>query len=233
MDEETKNNILQHVPDEQREAVTQYLNTWETEYKSVNDKYSNWKSFEDQGISPEIANQAVTIRKALEENPQKVYETLHKHFGQQSKEDEGQPSKEDDEFKITPEQFKAIEQRTDTLAQLMIKEREQKEQERLQEQQSKELDKELNGLRKKHGDFPEDEIIMRMAHLNLSAEDALKAYRDHINEVVGSRPAAFPVMGSGGNNLPSHSPPDPTKMSKKDIRDYVTQTLAHAAREGN
>src|SRR5690606_9411873 len=164
-----------------------------------------WEDLSKQGIDPNAAITGVQLLNLIDTQPQVVYETLKNYLEKNNLLPAGEPMPTDSIQEEGDNQnldeldpkLQKLEQQVQVLAQIALAQKEEKE----RQQQDQAVEKELTSLRKKVGDFPEEEILMRMSHYGLSAEEAYKKYMGHVEEIRIRRPA--PTLLGAGSTIPS------------------------------
>lgn len=224
------NDVLQYVPEEKRQEVVPKLQEWDKNYQQVQESLNPWKEFVDSGVDPETAQIALNVLQTIETNPEAVYEAIGKSLGITTEEaeelvDEVTAEELPTTGAISKEQFEALAQQSNAMAQILLAKRE----EEMLAQQEQELNKELTDLRNKFGDFPENEVIYRMLHSDMSAEEALKDYVQFEENLFRRRPTAPRVL-SGGGMIPQPKV-DPVKLDDKGTRDHVAEMLRAAMQQ--
>lgn len=231
------NDVLQYVPEDKRAEVVPKLKEWDSSYQTVQQSYNEWKALSDQGIKAEDAQLAVNVLSMLEHDPKRVYDALGAHLGISAEEaqeviegGQGLEAQEQaaQELGIDPEVLNSLNQRVDALTRIALAEKQEKD----VAKEEVELDRELKALEKAHGVFPEEEVIMRMMHKGLSAEEALNDYMAYEEQLLSRRPSAPRLLGSSGGRVPNQQI-DVTKLDGKGTRDLVAQmlTASNAERE--
>lgn len=235
------NDIVSHIPEDKRPEAANKLKEWHQNYTKAQEEAAKWQDFSQSGVEPHYAQQAVNVLYALEHQPEVVFQALQKHLGytpqqageameqmqQQATEQTGEQNQQID-LTNHPE-FKQMKSQLDAAAQILLSQREEAQKTELQQQQDAALEKDLKELEKKYGEFPEHEVVMRMAHWNMSAEEAYNDYTKFAQEQFSRRPAPF-VLGGGGQ-VP-RQPVDVKKLTDKDTKSLVTQMLEHSQAEG-
>lgn len=223
------NDVLQYVPEDKRQEVVPKLQEWDQNFQQVQESLSPWKEFVDSGVDPETAQVALNVLQTIETNPEAVYEAIGKSLGitkQEAEELVDEVVEEESQASgISREQFEALAKQSNAMAQILLAKREE---EALAQQES-ELDKELSGLREKYGDFPENEIVYRMLHSDMSAEDALKDYAQFEENLFRQRRQAPRVL-SGGGMIPQPKV-DPVKLDDRGTRDHVAEMIRAAIQQ--
>lgn len=222
------NDVLQYVPEEKRTEVVPKLQEWDQNYQQVQEGYNQWKEFADGGVDPETARVALNMMSMIEQNPQHAYEVLGKHLGvtpqkaqeiveEETGQIEGSTTQQPDY--VTKEQWDNLNQKADAMAQILLAQRQEEE----VAQQNEQLDQELADLKDKHGEFPEHEVIYRMLHSDMSAEEALTDYHKFEENLLRQRRSAPRVL-SGGGQIPQPKV-DIVKASDKEARNVVADML--------
>jgi hypothetical protein len=169
----------------------------------------------------------------VQNNPQNVYNALAEayKFGQQPSPvaNNGESGDDDPLANLDPKLLSQINDQgslLQTLAQVVINDNNAKQ----AAAADADLDKELNALKDKIGDYDERYVLALMQN-GLSAEDAGQAFVS-MKQSLAPKPFAPTVLGngSGGGGIPSGAI-DPTKLSSKDTRSLVAQMLAQAAQQ--
>lgn len=231
-------SVLSVLPEEFHPTVTQEFQKWDqSAQKRIEDvnsqlaQFEAYKPFVENGIAPEYLEQGAQFLHQLNTNPQAVYEALKEMYG--SEEGAGIEEDDDDESEVFQDpRVDQLNQQVELVAQTVL----MQQQEKLNEQASQELDRELTGLREKHGDFDE-RYVLSLAAVNdgLTLEQAVQSYQQMAQNILQANPRPFAptVMGntSGGTGLPSQAI-DPTKLGGKETRNLVAEMLK-AANEGN
>lgn len=217
------NEFVSAIPEDRRAELGPKLKAQIDTYEP----YKQWDDLQRSGITAEQASQALNVFQFIEDNPKQVYDALAAHLNispQQAKEVV-------EEFEETVEEdprIKTIQQQVETLAKIMLTQREQGAQQQLLAEEDARVDRELKELKKKYSDVDEREIIMRMMHGNMSAEEAYKDYSEMVTRVRSSRPA--PVLLGNGGGVPRNAI-DPTKLDSAGTRQIAAQMLEHARNE--
>src|SRR3990170_3385601 len=218
------NPYLQYVPAEKRQEVVPLLQEWDKRYNKLNEEYAPWQEFSKAGVYSVLENQ-----------PQVVYESLGQFLGITPKEAKEAVEELEEDAPGTVEsiendpRFQTLKQQVDTLAQITLAQRQQDQQSQLEKQQEQELDAELTKLKKEKGDFPEEEIIMRMLHMDMSPEEAFNHYEGLVSEARKRRPAPF-LLGTGAGTIPKPSV-DVKSLDSAGRKELMTQMLRHAIQE--
>lgn len=223
------NDIVGALPEDKRSELASTL-------KSRIDSYAplkQWEEFQKQGITPDQAGTALNLFNVIETNPKHVYETLGNYLG------------------ITPQEAKAVvkevektgglegasedpriatmQNQIQTLVEIQLAQRQQSTQEQQISQQEELLNKEIDDLKNKFGDdVNEREILMRMLHEGMTAQQAHEDYSNMVSDIRRKRPSPM-LMGNGG--IVPRKAIDPTKLDNRATRDLVAQMMQHAIDE--
>lgn len=216
------NDIVGAFPEDRRAELAPKLKERLSPYEAL----EPWKDFHSKGIKPEQVNNALNLYNFIETNPRDVYEAIGQSLNitpaQAEKVVEELDNADQDDPRIA-----ALQHKVDTLAQITLAERQQVTQQKIAEEQDRKIEAEINEVKKKYGDIDEDEILMRMAHKGMTADEAAQEYMGRVSEIQKRRPAPF-VLGGGGT-VPNKQL-DPTKLSGADTKSLVAQMMDHAAR---
>ncbi len=218
------NEFVSAFPEEQRAVLGPKLKERVSSYESL----KPWEEFSKTGVTPDHVKTSLNVFNALERNPRELYEAIGTHLGittQQAQEVVEELEEADD----SDPRIKSMQDQLNTIAQVLLTERQQNQQQQLVKEQENLLDKEIKDLKSRYGDdINEEEIIMRMIHKNMSAEQAYSEYANFVSEVQKRRPAPFVMGGSG--SIPQKGI-DPTKLNGQGVRSLVAQMMATAAQE--
>lgn len=212
------NNVLSGFPEDKRAEYAPLIQERLKSYEPL----KQYEDFHKSGVGSEHIQTALGIYSMLENNPKQVYDVIGERLGLTAKEVQEISEADDEDIQEDP-RIAALQQQVNTMAQLMIGQRDQE----VKAQQDKEadaaLEKELAGVRKKFGDdLPEDELVMRMHYKGMTGEQAAQDYVNTRNQLMQRRPAPF-VMGSNGA-IPAKQI-DPAKLSGEDTRSLVAQMM--------
>lgn len=219
------NDIVSAFPEDRRAELAPKLKERISGYESL----KGWENLQKSGITPDHADTALRIYSTLENNPREVYDTLAKYLNITPAQAQEVVEELDDADGDDP-RIANLQKQVETLAQIALANKQMDTQQRQQAEADAQLESELSALKKKHGDFPEDEIVMRMMHMNMSADEAYQAYSSRVSEIQKRRPSPL-VMGAGGS-VPSKQV-DVRKLDNAGTKNLVAQMLAHANQERN
>jgi hypothetical protein len=222
------NEFVSAIPEDRRAELGPKLKERISGYEPLR----QWEQFQKSGITPDQAGTALNLFTLIENDPKQVYDVIAKHLNLTPAEtkavvEEIQDAKDDGD----DPRIKRMEQQLETLAQIALTQRQMSAQEKLEAQEEANLSKELDALKTKYGsNFDEEQIVMRMIHKGVTAEQAYQEYEGMVNGIRSRRPAPM-VMGAGGA-IPNRAI-DPKKLSSQDTRKLVAQMLEHANNEQN
>lgn len=222
------NDIVGALPEDRRAELAPRIKERFDNFAQQFEPLKPYSDLAKSGITPDHIGTALNVYTVLENKPREVYETLGQHLGltaQQTKEvveeinegaDQGDPH------------LTRLQQQVEILSQIILSQREQETQAQQAAEVDAQLEKEMGALKKKYGDVDEEEILMRMAHKGLSAEEAYKEHEAKVTAYRTKRPS--PMLIGGGGTVPRREL-DPTKLDNAQTKDLVTQMLQHAATE--
>ena len=219
------NDIVGALPEDKRAELAPKLKERVSTYENQIQSYKPWEDIQKSGVTPDHASTALTLFSTIENNPREVYETLGKYLNitpAQAKE----VVKEIEEGDEDDPRIKKLQEQVDTMAQLMVAQNQQSTQAQMVKEQEQALDKEIKDVMTKYGDsVPEDQILMRMLHKGMTAEQAYQEASEMIAQIRSTRSAPM-IMGSGGA-IPARQI-DVTKLDSKSTKSVVAQMLDHA-----
>jgi hypothetical protein len=218
------NDVLSGFPEDRRAEFAPKIHEKIRAYEPLKE----YEDFHRSGIKSDQIGTALSIQHYIENNPREVYDRIGEFLGitPQEVKQLTEEIKEEKESGNTDPRLDALQEKFDTLARIMLAQRQEQENSSLAAQQDKAVEEELNGIKKKYGDdIPEDEILMRMLHKDMTAEQAYQDYSNHVSEIQKRRPAPY-VMGSGG--AVPRQPIDVKKLSGPETKNIVAQMLTHA-----
>lgn len=219
------NDVVSAFPEDKRAELAPILKSRVEEIQKSYEPLKQYEDFAKSNVSPEQLQTALKVYSTIENTPDQVYKMLGEYLGvskQEAKQvvQEVQDANPDEDPRIA-----TMQQQIETLMQIKLAEHQQTKQQRIEQEQEQLLERELGALRKKYGEVDEDEILMRMMHRDLTAEQAYQEYSNKVSELRRTRPAPM-IMGQGGQ-IPRNAI-DPTKLDSKDTKSLVAQMMAQA-----
>lgn len=228
--------LLGVVPSQLHSQVTPHLQKWDQNYqKSINEvhsQYEAWKKYQEGGVSPDDVDYALGLLNAISENPQEVLEALKEAIGVEPTEQQGQFNQtqqdqfsngEDDPILSHPK-FKEMEQAVNTMAQIILSQREAEQ----QSAADAELETDLEALKEQYGEFDE-ELVLALASQGedfdyAALEKAVQTVQERTKVVRQPGP---PVLGNG--TAPPSDLPKPTSDAER--RQLVANMLRQATQQ--
>jgi len=217
--------LLGVLPDPFKPLVTPHLRKWDKNFTEVQAKYKPFDSFIEQGVNPEDLTNAYQVFRVLNDNPRAIYDRMVETFGAEwglnnpspiaPVQGQNSPVEEELDFSNFPgiendPKFKELMKNQEVLAQYLFAQ----EQAKKEAEADQALATELDNLRTKYGDFPED-IVMGLAVSGMSLEKAVQ----RATQLTGQQrtaPSAPQIMPTNGG-LPSNAI-DVTSLTPKDTR---------------
>lgn len=191
-----------------------------------------WEDFQKSGITPEHAGTALNLFSIIENNPRQVYDTIGQYLNitpQQAKAVVEQAQQLENEPDSDP-RIQTLQQQVETLAQIALAQRQMTTREQQIQEQDAAIESEISALKTKYGDdVDEEEILMRMLHKDMTAEQAFQEYSGKVTSLRQRRPAPM-LMGSGG--IIPRKAINPTKLDSAGTKDLVAQMMQRAMDEG-
>lgn len=217
------NDFVSAFPEDKRGELGSKLKERISSYEPL----KQYEDFHKSGVAPEQISNALNLYSIVENNPRQVYDLIGQSLGitpQQAKELVEDEIEENEEEDPRFAKLSSLEKQVETMAAIMLAQNQQEQQSAAQQEADKQLETELSGLRKKFGDFDEEQVVMRMLHKGLSAEQAYQEYTQYEAKVRERRPA--PMLMGGGGTVPNRAI-DPTKLNTSDTKALVAQMMAH------
>jgi len=75
--------LLQEIPEAWHSKITPHLQEQDRYFQQQLEKYSSFKNFVDQGISPDVINGGLNLANAIEQNPLEVFNSLKDYLTEQ------------------------------------------------------------------------------------------------------------------------------------------------------
>lgn len=225
-------DFLKNVADADKPHVEKYLKDWDSgvgkKFQEIHETYKPYKELGDLNY----VKQAVEVAKILETDPAYIIQLLvHEQpdllkglipppVGDQQNQQTPSTPVTDGNLQGLPKEVQAKldaqEQLLTQLAQAFITTQQQQQ----QTQQDKELNAWLEGLHKKHGDFDEDWVMLKVYN-GMDADKAVKEFHSKYGKPAVQQ--ANPTL-SGGGVIPSETQKI-SEMSRDDTVAMVTQIL--------
>lgn len=245
------NEMLGVIPKELHSQVVPHLQKWDQNTQKVHQRSAPYKEFIEGNVSPDTIRQAMAVAQALENNPQGVYDLLHKEFGGATPPQGGQglpgtnPIQDEDPFEgydLPPqireklEMVDRLQNGFDTMAEIMLSQRQRSQ----EEEEDAELDALYQDLESRDPVFKAlnqngaaEPYINSMLAAGYKPEEALEQFKSFIESVgqYNNRPKPPVVLGAGGSMIPQGGM-DPRKMDPRQTKDFVAQTLRAALQNG-
>lgn len=229
------NDLLSKVPSQLHSQVTPYLSQWDKNYQEglqkVHSEYEPYKKFTEH--QPEELDYALSIMKAIEENPQEVAKALAEYSGlslAEAKEvvkEQGQFDETEENELLNHPQFVEMKSMVEAMAQLLV----QQNQAKLDAEMDAQLETELKELSKEHGEFDVDWVLTKaLAKPEVDLAEHVKAYREHEKSVLEKARKPGPKVLKGGGSAPDNQT-DITKLDDKGRRELIAKTLQQAAQQ--
>ena len=194
--------FLSNIPEADREVVAKYIKDWDAgvtkRFQEINEKYAPYKE-----VEPETFQQAVQLYEMATTDPMQLYTALQQWVKDNEMEIEVDDGTDSGVEELDPT-AKELKQLKAEMAELKAF-REENTRKSEEAEQLAALDKTMQALHTKHGDFDDEAVLLRMRR-GMKPEDAVKDYNSWLDEKISSRTkkpsAAYPVLdGKGGSPL--------------------------------
>lgn len=234
-EEDRVNPFLANIPDNDRQVVEKYVKDWDAgvtkKFQSIHEQYAPFK-----GADPGEYQQAMQLFQLAQTDPVTLYNSLKQWVEANDMSDDNIEVMDDedssDDYSGLPEsavkQIKALRSQILDMNGKLTDKLTKDENER----QLAELDKTMNKLHDKHGDFDDEAVLLRMRR-GLDPEAAVKDYNQWLETVISSRTKpkpAFPTLGSNGGSPLGQV--DRSKLNDSKVRKNLVAD-ALAAAQGN
>lgn len=228
------NDALSIIPEQLHSQITPHFSKWDQNYQNsiqkVHSQYEPFKPFMDNGVQPDQINYGLSLLQAIESQPQEVLKALQDWIGDEGKiEQQGQQNQEqvqEPEWLNHP-QFQRINQMTETMAQLLVQQREAQEQSAADE----ELEDSLAAAEEKYGEFDTEWVLTKLYNNpDMELDQAVEAYGAHVQQILANQRKPGPkVLGPGGS-IPNQEL-NVKELDSKGTRNLVAQMLQQAAEQ--
>lgn len=212
---------------------------------NANSKYAPWKSFDEQGITPDQVNQGFTILQRLNDAPEEMYQAL----GQFLKENGRLPQTEaevvqavedaDDSDLLSEEQkqLKELQEKLDQQTQFFQAQFEQQEMQRLQAKADQDVASEYDAFERAHPELsPEDKQEIYQRHYQYAAsgpqnirslEQVAQEYSGLVNRIrTAPRPNdSAPRLPGAGGGVPTGQRKQMSELSREESQDALVALL--------
>ena len=215
------NDVVGALPEDKRAElapiIKQRMDSVSEKYKG----YEQWDDFQRSGITADQARAGLDLFATVENNPKRAYDMIGQYLNitPQQAQEVVQAVEDGDE---DDPRIAAMQQQIETIGKLLLTERQQQTAAKREAAAEAKLDSELKALHSEVGDFDEEEILMRMGYLGLSAKEAYEKYTGKVTELRRTRPAPM-LMGQGGA-VPRNAI-DPTKLDGPATKNLVAQMI--------
>ena len=220
--------VLSQIPEQDRSTVAKYLKDWDgnvtKKFQSIHEEY---KPYKDLG-EVEALQEAMYYRSMLQDNPTQFVQMLTEAIKESGMYEDDEVDDEVEEPQNTGSYAPEIEQRfgqMETMLGTMLQKFEQFQGGIQEQQQMAELDKELERMHSKYGDFDEDYVLLKI-ELGASPDQAIEAWNENIVKKYGSsthKPA--PVLPPTNGAVHQQNQVDPSKLSPTDRKAFGAAIL--------
>lgn len=216
----------------------------------ANEKYSPWKAFDEQGVTPDAINKSFEVLKRLNDSPEEVYAALGQFLQENGRLPKNQAEAaqaledadgEDDEFE-SPEQKELRELRAqqEEIQTFLQAQQEQQFQAQLNAKAEQDVAQEYDTFEKAHPDLSQaekQEIYNRHFLYAQAGPNQIKpleavyaevsAFRDSIRSAPRPNDLAPRLPGAGGG-VPTGQTKDPSEFSREESTDALAALIAQA-----
>lgn len=232
------NPLLEVVPSQLHSQVMPHLKEWDRNFQKkvegLHEQYKPYKSYLDNGVTPDQINYGLSTLRAIEERPGDVLNairqyakdnniTIEEAAQEVAEELEGNEGEEVGPYDA---QLAELQKQQEVIAQFLVQQKQTEE----SAAEDARLSQELADLQKEHGDFDEEWVLTKVVNNpDMSLADAVKSYNEFVTGIIASQRKPGPRVMSGGGGAPSNQQ-SVREMSSKDRVAYMASMLEAAKR---
>lgn len=250
------NEVLSHVPQDKHSAVTPLLQSWDQNFQKVQSSIAPYKEFIEGGVPAENIRIALGLVRALDEQPESVYQALHQEFGQQMQngngngqqgqlppgagefgEDQGETG--DGQFAGLPpefmQQYQGLQSQVETMREILLGQKQERDA-AAEDQEVEKLYKHMAETNPMFAALNEkglaEPYMNSMFIAGYDEKQALEQFSNFVDAVASyhNRPRPPQIMGAGGF-MPEQSV-KPRQLDDKQAKDVMVQMLRQAHGQG-
>lgn len=231
--ESASSPFLKNIPDQDKAIVQKYIKDWDSQvtkrFQGIHDEYKPYKDLGDI----ESIQRNMEIVQLLQADPKLFYTNLAKFIDQIEGNDEVEIDDTEEVEPVVPKQVEKTDPRDSELADLRNQVQQltgaftNDIQSRNDQRELAQLDRTLENLHTKHGDFDDDWVLVQVSR-GVPIENAIKSWNDMLGQRVDSFRKATPprIMPGAGNTAGSQV--DPSRLDKKTKINYIQSALEAA-----
>lgn len=216
----------------------------------ANEKYTPWKAFDEQGITPDAINQSFAVLQKLNDSPEEVYAALGQFLQENGRlpknAQEAEQALEDadgagDEFE-TPEQqaLRQLQEQQEQMQNFLQAQQQEQQMAVLNAKAEQEVAQEYDTFEKAHPDLTQAEKQMVYQQHFLYAQagpDKIRSLEDVYNEVNGFKNSILstprpndlaPRLPGAGGGVPTGQRKDMAELSREESQDVLANLLIQA-----
>jgi len=245
------NDVLGAVPSEYHSKLIPHFQGWDQNFQKVQSSIAPYKEFVDAGVDPEHIRIALGFARALDENPQAVYEALAQEYGQQQPDPQyqqfqnqngnangqqfdgqGLPGADENPYGNLPpefmQQYQAMQQDVSAMRDILLHQHNQTEEQQQDAeldnmyQQMMQSDQVFASLNQKGEAEPYINSLIMAGYNEKQALDAFHTFVDSVRQ-FSNRPQPPVIMGAGGF-MPERVV-KPREMTDRQANDVATSML--------
>ncbi len=250
------NDVLSQVPSEYHSKLIPHFQGWDQNFQKVQSTYAPYREFADAQVDPEHIRIALGFARALDENPQAVYEALAEEYGQQPQQQQfqqfqqpqengqqyngqGLPGAEESPYGQLPPEFmqnyQAMQEQVGTMRDILLHQHNQTQ----EQQDDQELDQMYQNMMQTDRTFAAlnqngeaEPYINSLIMAGYNEKQALEAFSTFVDSVrqYSNRPQPPVIMGAGGF-MPERVV-RPREMSEQQAKESaISMLMAHRAQQ--
>lgn len=218
---------------------------------SANEKYTPWKSFDEQGITPAAVTKAFSMLQKLDSNPEEIYNAL----GEFLKENGRLPknaaeaaealsdSEGDEEETLEQKELRELREKVEGFQTYQQAQQEEQQRMQLDQQAEQEVAQEYNDFTAAHPDLPApvlQEVLQRQYMYAASGPQNVKSLEEVFKEVDTLRQSFLstprpkdlaPRLPGTGGGIPTGETKKTEELSRGESQDLLAALVAQANKD--
>jgi len=221
--------VLSGIPEEDRNTVAKYIKDWDgnvtKKFQSIHDEY---KPYKELGELDDIQS-ALYYNSMLQNDPKEFIRTVKQACEEagMSLDDLFEPNEDvdppvDSSGVAIPKEFQQKMTRMETMLGSMYEQFTQSQQAQTEAQQIAELDKYMEGMHSRHGDFDDEWVLLQIEN-GADPEKAVALFKEKFSGYGSPRKPAPTIIS--GNGAVQRDQVVPSKLNTQERKNWVDQIL--------
>lgn len=229
--------LLSVVPEELHEQVKPHLQKWDQNFDQVQSKYSPYKSFAEQNISPDDLQYAYQVARQMETDPMQMIKALTDYAKENDLwQDENPVAAEEDGQGLDDEglpditqhpKFVELQQLVETIGSQLIQERQAQQ----EAQEDQELNETLDSLTEELGEFDREWVLQKALQDLESGQEVddlkpyVEKYRQFEQSIIEKSKRPAPKLLPSGGQAPQNQI-DPRTLTDAERRKFIVDRIS-------